>query len=64
MPKSMLEQYLSCDKPPPLDKLNPYREVIKTVSTFKKNKCGIHSRTTVQPPLLTPQVCIHSESAI
>lgn len=26
MPKSMLEQYLSCDKPPPLDKLNPYRE--------------------------------------
>ena len=28
MPKSMLEQYLACDKPPPLDKLNPYREVI------------------------------------
>jgi hypothetical protein len=27
MPKSMLEQYLACDKPPPLDKLNPYREV-------------------------------------
>ena len=27
MPKSMLEQYLGCDKPPPLDKLNPYREV-------------------------------------
>jgi len=26
MPKSMLEQYLSCDRPPPLDKLNPYRE--------------------------------------
>lgn len=26
MPKSMLEQYLGCDKPPPLDKLNPYRE--------------------------------------
>jgi len=26
MPKSMLEQYLACDKPPPLDKLNPYRE--------------------------------------
>ena len=25
MPKSMLEQYLACDKPPPLDKLNPYR---------------------------------------
>ena len=21
----MLEQYLACDKPPPLDKLNPYR---------------------------------------
>ena len=28
MPKSMLEQYMACDKPPPLDKLNPYREVI------------------------------------
>jgi len=26
MPKSMMEQYLACDKPPPLDKLNPYRE--------------------------------------
>lgn len=26
MPKSMLEQYMACDKPPPLDKLNPYRE--------------------------------------
>jgi len=26
MPKSMLEQYLGCDKPPPLHKLNPYRE--------------------------------------
>jgi len=26
MPKSMLEVYLSCDRPPPLDKLNPYRE--------------------------------------
>lgn len=26
MPKSMLEQYLACDRPPPLDKLNPYRE--------------------------------------
>jgi hypothetical protein len=23
----MLEQYLACDKPPPLDKLNPYGEV-------------------------------------
>ena len=27
MPKSMQEQYMACDKPPPLDKLNPYREV-------------------------------------
>ena len=27
MPKAMIEQYLACDKPPPLDKLNPYREV-------------------------------------
>jgi len=26
MPKSMQEQYMACDKPPPLDKLNPYRE--------------------------------------
>ncbi len=26
MPKAMLEAYLACDKPPPLDKLNPYRE--------------------------------------
>jgi len=25
MPKAMLEVYLACDKPPPLDKLNPYR---------------------------------------
>ena len=25
MPKAMLECYLACDKPPPLDKLNPYR---------------------------------------
>ena len=25
MPKAMLEVYLNCDKPPPLDKLNPYR---------------------------------------
>ena len=27
MPKAMLEAYLACDKPPPLDKLNPYRYV-------------------------------------
>merc|ERR1719414_2818342 len=26
MPKAMFEAYLACDKPPPLDKLNPYRE--------------------------------------
>merc|ERR1719412_2804208 len=26
MPKAMLEAYMACDKPPPLDKLNPYRE--------------------------------------
>ncbi len=25
MPKAMLEVYMACDKPPPLDKLNPYR---------------------------------------
>ena len=25
MPKAMFEAYLACDKPPPLDKLNPYR---------------------------------------
>lgn len=25
MPKAMLEAYLSCDEPPPLNKLNPYR---------------------------------------
>ena len=25
MPKALLEAYLACDKPPPLDKLNPYR---------------------------------------
>jgi len=25
MPSAMLEQYLQCDKPPPLQKLNPYR---------------------------------------
>ena len=32
MPKSMLEQYLACDKPPPLDKLNPYRwNIHKTI---------------------------------
>ena len=28
MPKAMLEAYMACDKPPPLDKLNPYRYVI------------------------------------
>ncbi|XP_065339451.1 actin-binding protein WASF3 isoform X2 [Cloeon dipterum] len=26
MPSAMLEQYMQCDKPPPLQKLNPYRE--------------------------------------
>ncbi|TRY76894.1 hypothetical protein TCAL_09586 [Tigriopus californicus] len=26
MPKAMLEAYLACDKPPPLDNLNPYRD--------------------------------------
>ncbi|XP_064473096.1 actin-binding protein WASF3-like isoform X2 [Ornithodoros turicata] len=26
MPAGMLEMYQACDKPPPLDKLNPYRE--------------------------------------
>lgn len=26
MPKAMLEAYLACDTPPPLSKLNPYRE--------------------------------------
>lgn len=26
MPSAMLETYKSCDKPPPLDKLNVYRE--------------------------------------
>ena len=25
MPKAMLEAYMACDKPPSLDKLNPYR---------------------------------------
>lgn len=25
MPTAMLETYQACDKPPPLDKLNPYR---------------------------------------
>ena len=25
MPKAMMEAYLACDKPPPLEKLNPYR---------------------------------------
>ncbi|CAB4060657.1 WASF [Lepeophtheirus salmonis] len=25
MPKAMLEAYIACDKPPPLDNLNPYR---------------------------------------
>lgn len=25
MPTAMLETYTLCDKPPPLDKLNPYR---------------------------------------
>ena len=29
MPKAMLEMYLACDKPPPLDKLNPYRDDAK-----------------------------------
>ena len=33
MPKAMLEAYMACDKPPPLDKLNPYRYVNFT-STF------------------------------
>lgn len=26
MPKALQEAYMACDKPPPLDKLNPYRE--------------------------------------
>ncbi|KAH8020971.1 hypothetical protein HPB51_011027 [Rhipicephalus microplus] len=26
MPAGMLEMYQACDKPPPLDKLNPYRD--------------------------------------
>jgi len=25
MPKALLEAYMACDKPPPLQKLNPYR---------------------------------------
>lgn len=29
MPTAMLETYKNCDKPPPLDILNPYRYVIK-----------------------------------
>jgi WAS family protein len=28
MPTAMLETYQTCDKPPPLDKLNSYRLVI------------------------------------
>lgn len=28
MPTAMLETYKLCDKPPPLDKLNPYRLVL------------------------------------
>lgn len=28
MPSAMLEQYTQCDKPPPLQKLNPYRQVL------------------------------------
>lgn len=28
MPTAMLETYNQCDKPPPLDKLNPYRYVV------------------------------------
>ena len=43
MPKSMLEQYLACDKPPPLDKLNPYREVtiiqLSPVHSFLISHC-------------------------
>ena len=43
MPKSMLEQYMACDKPPPLDKLNPYREVAlhcSVVTQFRPRPTG------------------------
>ena len=41
MPKSMLEQYLACDKPPPLDKLNPYRwNILPCFLTKFCHKCA------------------------
>ena len=47
MPKSMLEQYLGCDKPPPLDKLNPYREVttLQLSSVLSHSVLTSHCRT-------------------
>lgn len=45
MPNSLAKKYLMCDKPPPLDKLNPYRDdnkdaikVIKMLFSFKLAK--------------------------
>ena len=58
MPKSMLEQYLSCDKPPPLDKLNPYREVIKQVlatANKKRNEGSILERPLSPPMCMQPR---------
>lgn len=34
MPTAMLETYKNCDKPPPLDILNPYRYVIIKVANI------------------------------
>ena len=41
MPKSMMEQYLACDKPPPLDKLNPYREVLIILNKSSMATCDL-----------------------
>ena len=55
MPKSMLEQYLACDKPPPLDKLNPYRwaflsqqpilQCLASLSSLQNRSSGRTART-------------------
>lgn len=34
MPTAMLETYKNCDKPPPLDILNPYRYVVIKVANI------------------------------
>ena len=61
MPKAMQEAYMACDKPPPLDKLNPYRYSFTTLLQQKLLvACTQHARCNLPTAFYGPCFCVHT----